>query len=115
MSNFIPKVGDEFILHCALCPNADGTSVVTKVISMEPVAKEKPKSEAEKLQDLLRDVGNDAFCKIMAETIEEHNKLHKEVVRELDVVCSTFWSMDAPLTLNRIDTLRHSVFKKLDK
>ena len=46
------------------------------------------KSEAEKLQDLLRDVGNDAFCKIMAETIEEHNKLHKHILSNLEILLS---------------------------
>ena len=46
------------------------------------------KTEAEKLQDLLRDVGNDAFCKIMAETIEEHNKLHKHILSNLEILLS---------------------------
>lgn len=71
------------------------------------------KSEAEKLQDLLKEVGNDAFCKIMAETIEKHNGLHQTTIRNLEALLSS--SLIAGETAAYISHVVLSITSKLDK
>lgn len=113
MINVLPQVGDKFILHCIAEPSEGG--LVTKVLSIEPATKEKPKSEAEKLQDLLSDVGNDAFCKIMAETIEKHNALHNHGQANLDHL-STGLAQRTPANVESyLRDLVEYIGKQLDK
>lgn len=72
------------------------------------------KSEEEKLQDLLRDVGNDAFCKIMAETIEKHNGLHKQVVSSLQQLNNSGLIMSTGACMH-LDNLVSYIGSQLDK
>lgn len=107
----------------AVIPSADKIVVtgltesgdVTCIMASSSYFSLSKKTEEEKLKDLLHSVGVDAFCKIMAETIEKHNELHQQVIKELDKMSLRFYSLSAPFQLNNICELKQFIEKQLDK
>lgn len=74
------------------------------------------KSEAEKLEDLLESLGKEAFCKVMAETIEKHNELHQHVIANLNQLKASGVQYVTPASVEKyLYDLAQYVGSKLDK